>query len=162
MQRIPLGGIEEVAKEHEMIARDHEIELKHFELYQVYERDIRTRTDTIAKGIFLIGGGSLTLSIGIFTRPDRPILGGAELMWLKVAWASLFASVACLLLVQLILLIRSDRYASAWARKIKKEKPQYPDQTVSGIAAWAFGLLGFGACLLGLFLLAYVSVSVLK
>jgi hypothetical protein len=102
MRTTPLGGIEEVAKEHEMNARDHEIELKHFELYQEYEKDIRTRADTIAKGIFLISGGALTLSIGIFTRPDHPIVSSAELLWLKVAWASLFASVACLMLVQLI------------------------------------------------------------
>lgn len=160
--RSPLGGIDEIAKEHEMNARDHEIELKHFELYQVYEKDLRTRADTIAKGIFLIGGGSLTLSIGIFTRPDHPLVAAAELIWLKVAWAALFSSVACLMLVQLILLIQSSRYAGAWARKLKKEKTQYPNQTVSAILAWAFGLIGVGACLLGLFLLAYVSVSVLK
>lgn len=162
MQRTPLGGIDEVAKEHEMNARDHEIELKHFDLYQEYEKDIRIRADNFAKGIFFIAGGSLTLSIGIFTRPDRPILAGTELVWPKVAWAAPFSSVACLMLVQLILLIRSSRYAGAWARKLKKEQSQYPNQSVSGNAAWVFGLLGFGACLLGLFLLAYVSVSVLK
>jgi hypothetical protein len=162
MERKPLGGIDEVAKAHEMNARDHEIELKHFELYHEYDKNVRARVDTIAKGIYLIGGGALTLSIGIFTRPDRPILDLSNIILLKISWGSLFLSVTSLMLVQLILLIRMSAYSAAWGKKLKKEPTTLPNQVGSEIAAWGFGLLGFGACILGLFLLSFVSVSVLN
>lgn len=162
MQRTPLGGIDEVVKEHEMHARDHEIELKHFELYQEYEKDLRSRVDTIAKGIFLLSGGALTLSINIFTQPNHPTVSVAELVWLREAWFALFASVALMVTVQLLILIRASRYADAWSRKLNKVKSDFPKQTFSGYVAWGLGLSGIGAFMFGFFMLAYVSISVLK
>ena len=44
------------------------------ELFNAHQEDVRRRADSLAKSIFVLSGGTLTVSIGVFTGSSAPDL----------------------------------------------------------------------------------------
>jgi len=63
------------------------------ELFNAHQEDVRRRADSLAKAIFVLSGGTLTVSIGIFTGGSAPELTTDLLCVLKASWWSLFFAI---------------------------------------------------------------------
>jgi hypothetical protein len=63
---------------------------RNVELYASHQADTRKRVDTLAKAIFLLSGGSLTVTLGIFLRESAPVLSSDQTLLLRLALWALF------------------------------------------------------------------------
>ena len=72
---------------------------KELELFNTHQEDSRKRTEFLAKAIFLISGGALSLSINLFLGEKSPKVPLEFLDVLRYAWYALFASMAGYILV---------------------------------------------------------------
>lgn len=57
------------------------------EQFNAHQQDVSARTDSLAKAIFVLSGGALSISIGIFSNLDKIPKYTASV--LKLSWWSL-------------------------------------------------------------------------
>ena len=111
--------------------------------------DIRGRVDTLAKSVFLIGGGSITLSVNLYL--DKKTLLAPIACFLKNSWIFLLASIGMFALVIGLLIfqgfISSEIYREKIenGEKIKNHPKRYLDYVALGV-----GFLGFVSFLIGM------------
>src|SRR5258708_4202689 len=84
-----------------------------------YRSETRQRVDTLIKAMFVLSGGALTISIGIFLRPDHPILDGRHITMLHWSWGLFVASVICSSLLMFIMICQGYYEGGMWARMIE-------------------------------------------
>jgi hypothetical protein len=127
-----------------------------------HETDTRQRVDTLIKAIFVLSGGALTISIGLFLRSGAPQLSEALIRVLQQSWWLLFYSLAASATVLAIMIFQGYRYVALWKKAFNENSGQISDSfllKLTRIANWSLGVTGFTAFLIGLALLAYVSVT---
>lgn len=64
--------------------------------FNQHQQDARGRLDTIAKAVFLLAGGALTLSINAFTGKDSVPIDCELAAYLKLSWGFLFLLYGCI------------------------------------------------------------------
>jgi hypothetical protein len=132
------------------------------EQFNEHQADVRKRADSLAKAIFLIAGGSLTVSIGLFTNDKAPTLEAPLKAALKLSWGLLTASIISLVLMLSIVLLRDYFFGEKW-------RASFDDETIDGtnkpgsvetliIIAGISGVLLF---ITGIALQAYVAIAAL-
>jgi hypothetical protein len=113
--------------------------------------------------LFVLSGGALTISIGIFLRPDAPVLTPEQSQLLKWSWTLLFGSIFAGAVLMLVMICQGYADAAAVIRKINSGEPGPTASSLAGRLVqqfnWLIGISGVVAFLFGLGLLAYVSVS---
>jgi hypothetical protein len=140
----------------------HESKQKAVDRILGYQTDTRQRVDTLVKAIFVLSGGALTISIGIFLRSGAPQLSNALTELLQKSWWLLFYSLAASATVLFVMICQGYWYASMWEKSFiagDNEIEQTRTLTIFRIVNWMLGISGFIAFLVGLGLLAYVSVA---
>ena len=138
---------------------------KERELFEAAAQDIRKRTEFLAKAVFLLSGGALTVSMGIFLGGEHPTkLPLALQPLLKSSWHALLYSMACYVLVIAIMIFRDYVAAENWRRVLHGKKrffithiPYY----VADAILWTLGIGGLIYCFKGFAGLAKVSSSLL-
>ena len=82
--------------------------------FNQHQQDARGRLDTIAKAVFLLAGGALTLSINTFTGKDAVSIGCELAAYLKLSWGFLFYSMIAFLLVIVSVLLDMFVFGERW------------------------------------------------
>lgn len=139
-----------------------DINQKIIDRFTAYQTDTRTRVDTLVKSIFVMSGGALTISIGVFLRNEAPPLDMTLVARLQCSWALLFFSLAASAVVLFTMILQGYRISALWQNAQKtgnNEIESSPFLKVSRMVNWLFGVSGFLSFLVGLGLLAYVSVA---
>ncbi len=139
-----------------------EMNQKVIDRFTTYEIDTRQRVDTLIKSIFLLSGGALTISIGVFLRNEAPQLPADITQTLEWAWYLLFSSLATSSLVLFVMIIQGYYVNSLWAQYQKTGENKLETSCLlksTRIINWVVGVGGFVAFLVGLGLLAVVSVK---
>jgi len=128
-----------------------------------YISETRHRVDTLIKAMFVLCGGALTISIGIFLRPDAPTLTIVETARLRWSWGLLFASVAAGALLMFVMICQGYVMAADTERQLSQQGYVPPTRFFAGKtvqkANWFIGTAAVIAFLIGIFLLACVSIS---
>lgn len=136
--------------------------LKEVEIFNAHQQDTRKRAEFLAKAVFLIGGGALTLSINLFLSTTAPKLSPAYVCILRNGWWALFISMMLFILVLSVMLMRDYAFGERWRKKVNGENvdvsgsPGWPDAVM-----WALGILGMASFFYGLGSLAWVSSALL-
>lgn len=132
------------------------------ELFNAHQEDVRRRADSLARAIFILAGGTLTLSITIFTGENAPELNLDLMCALKMSWWSLFLSIVLLVLGLTTIIARDYVFGERWRKQLNGENVDATgNPTFVEVAIWALALLGLLAFLAGLLGQAYVAGNVL-
>lgn len=132
------------------------------ELFNAHQEDARRRADSLAKSIFILSGGTLTVSIGIFTGLSAPALTPELTCILKASWWGLFLAIIFLTLTLLVILARDYCFGERWRKGISDKsidvsgKPTYVETII-----WVLAFFGILTFLGGMFGQAYVATNVL-
>lgn len=140
----------------------HESRQKSVDRILDYQADTRQRVDTLVKAIFVLSGGALTISIGIFLRSGAPQLSADLARSLQQSWWLLFYSLAASATVLFVMICQGYRYAAVWERAFSAGDHKIAQSRflqVTRIINWVLGVTGFIGFLVGLAMLAYVSVA---
>jgi hypothetical protein len=136
---------------------------KEMDRFTEYVSEGNKRADALAKTIFVLAGGALTISIGIFLRPDAPVLGPEQLHFLKWSWGMLFYSVFAQTLATLLSVWRFHIGSREAALQVVAQRPMWESRTPlrkgTDRTIWFCFTSGVFAFLGGLLLVAVVSIS---
>ena len=117
----------------------------------------------MARSVFFLSGGALTVSIGLFAKNSAPNLPQYLINVLATGWYSLFASIIVLCIALTVIIARDYFLGERWRKAIHggcidaSGRPGWFD-----IVIWVLGIAGLVSFLVGMFCLAYVSVGVLE
>ena len=145
-----------------------EFKLQHEEREKARDRvlasyaDTRQRVDTLVKSVFVLSGGALTVSIGLFLRPGAPKFAPAAKLLLQWSWWLLFASLAASALITFVMICQGYWQGSMWERQLQGQAVRDTGtrvQRVVQVFNWLVGMTGFCSFLVGLWLLAHVAVT---
>ena len=139
-----------------------DVNQKIIDRFSAYQTDTRQRVDTLIKSIFVLSGGALTISIGVFLRHEAPKLTPRITELLQYSWYLLFFSLASAAIVLFIMIAQGYYIGELWNRTKKTGENKIDSSLllkISRVVNWCFGVTGFSAFLVGLFMLAFVSVA---
>jgi len=132
------------------------------ELFNAHQEDVRRRADLLARAVFILAGGTLTVSIGIFTGDSSPELASNITCALKISWWSLFAAIIFLVLTLTTIIARDYAFGERWRKKINGQTTEsFESPTIVEIIIWVQAILGLICFLIGLLGQAYVASNVL-
>ena len=128
--------------------------------FNQHQQDARGRLDTLAKSVFLLAGGALTLSINAFTGTDVPFITTDLAYSLKISWGLLFYSMVAFLLVLFSVLLDMYVFGERWRRQLDggPEASHFKVELFQ-IALAASALLSF---IVGFGLMAYVAIGMVN
>lgn len=130
--------------------------------FNSHQEDTRKRTDSLAKSVFLLSGGALTLSIGVFLRKESQEIPMELVTWLKRAWFSLFMSITLFVLVLSVMIIRDYYFGELWRKELNgKANSSENSPGCFDVIMWVLGLLAILCFLFGFGALAWVACSLL-
>ncbi|EHZ2756358.1 hypothetical protein ACN2LU_004481 [Vibrio vulnificus] len=134
---------------------------KEFEMFNQHQQDVRTRTDSLAKAIFVLSGGALTVSIGIFLKGESLPMDNCSLSILKYSWWSLFTSIVCGVAMLSTIIFRDYRFGERWRKVLDRTSKRDVSGTPGVLEALIiiFGLLGVLSFIAGMFGLAFVATE---
>lgn len=129
-----------------------------YELFNAHQEDNRKRTEFLAKSVFLISGGTLSLSMSMFLGKDAPTLIEHLSSLLRVGWMTLFISMVGYILVISVMIIRDYIHGEQW-RKVLDGKLKATDDlpSISDIIIWLLGIGSIISFITGMALVAYVA-----
>jgi len=139
-----------------------DVNQKIIDRFSAHQTDTRQRVDTLIKSIFVLSGGALTISIGVFLRHDAPQLAPSIAKLLQYSWYLLFFALAASAIVLFIMIAQGYYVGELWNRAQKTGENQIDTSLalkISRILNWSFGIAGFVSFLVGLWMLAFVSVA---
>lgn len=142
-----------------------EVNQRIIDRFSAYETDTRQRVDTLIKSIFLLSGGALTISIGVFLRHEAPQLTPRITELLRYSWYLLFFSLAASAIVLFIMIVQGDYVAALWNRAQKTGENRIDASLVlklSRFVNWSLGVAGFVSFLVGLWMLSVASVAAIE
>ncbi|WP_296592434.1 hypothetical protein [Methylophaga sp.] len=132
------------------------------ELFNAHQEDVRRRADSLARAVFILAGGTLTLSITIFTGEKASGLNLDHLYALKVSWWALFLSIVFLVLALTTIIARDYAFGERWRRQLSGEEVDASGcPTFVDVIIWGLSVVGLLSFLLGLLGQAYVASNLL-
>ena len=139
-----------------------DVKQKIIDRFSAYQADTRQRVDTLVKSIFVLSGGSLTISIGLFLREEAPTLTPRVTQLLQYSWYLLYFALAAAAIILFIMIAQGYFVGELWKKVQETGENKIETSLVlktTRIVNWFFGVTGFVSFLVGLSLLAFVSVS---
>lgn len=132
------------------------------EIFNAHQEDVRRRADSLARAIFILAGGTLTLSIRIFTGHEAPHLSADLICALKVSWWALFLSIVFLVLALTAIIARDYAFGERWRKKLNGENVDASGSpTAVEVVIWLLAIIGLLGFLVGLLGQAYVAGNLL-
>ncbi len=129
------------------------------ELFNSHQEDVRRRADSLVRAIFILAGGTLTLSIGIFTKATAPKLNETLACILKGSWWSLFIAIVLFVLALATIIARDYAFGEKWRMQINGKLNETSRPVWVEVVIWSFAILGLISFLFGLLGQAYVATS---
>jgi len=132
------------------------------EQFNTHQADNRARTDMLAKSIFLLSGGALTISIGIFLRKEAPEIPADLICLLKISWFFLALSIVAYIFVLSLMIIRDYFAGERWRERLDGKQvdvsgsPGWWDRLM-----WYSGVIGVTSFLAGFSMLCWFAMSLL-
>ncbi|WP_081601323.1 hypothetical protein [Thioalkalivibrio sp. HL-Eb18] len=134
-------------------------ELKTFNEHQA---DVRNRANSLARAVFLLSGGTLSLSITVFLSHRDLFFDFSALLALKLSWWVLFLSSSLLVVTLTLIIVRDYRLGERWRLAlggVNVDASGIPGRLESWI--WGLGISGLSLFIVGFLLQAHVATSVL-
>ena len=132
------------------------------ELFNSNQEDVRRRADSLAKSIFVLSGGTLTVSIGIFTGSSAPTLSSGLSCILKASWWGLFLAIIFLVLTLIAIIARDYAFGERWRKQLNGQNIDVSgNPTFVEILIWVLAIIGTLAFLGGILGQAYVACNVI-
>lgn len=132
------------------------------ELFNAHQEDVRRRADSLVRSIFVLAGGTLTLSITIFTSDRAPELSKSLSCALKISWWALFLAIIFLVLALTTIIARDYALGERWRGKLNGENTDASDSPmIVEVIIWVLAVIGLLSFLAGLLGQAYVASNVL-
>lgn len=133
------------------------------EQFNAHQADLRGRADSLVRAIFVIAGGSLTVSIGLFTDSSRELQTEGLILLLQLSWGALFASILSLTLSLLTIIYRDYAFGERWRQKLDGFRRDAPNDTGwREILIWIFASIGFVCFFIGMVGLALVASAAMS
>ncbi|WP_280542469.1 hypothetical protein [Chromohalobacter sp. 11-W] len=137
------------------------------EQFNTHQQDLRNRAQSLVRAIFVLSGGALTVSIGVFAGPNGQTLGCKETLLLQISWLNLFICILLFAFSLTVIIQRDYDFGERWRRKRKEAKQKTVEKeeidemrpemerliwrlSYGGLVAFCIGMLG----------LAVVAISV--
>ncbi len=122
------------------------------EQFNAHQEDVRRRVDSLVRSIFLLSGGALTLSIGLFAGGKVQLHDQALLECLRQSWWALFVSITLLTAALVSIIIRDYAFGERWRRQLDggPEAAHYMWQEWLIVTLAILGILVFLGGMLGL------------
>jgi hypothetical protein len=157
MERTPLNphAFDEI-KLHE------DVNQKIIDRFTAFQTETRHRVDTLIKSIFVLSGGALTISIGVFLRKEAPALTPKITELLQYSWCLLFFSLAAAAVISFVMIVQGYYVGELWKKAQETGKNEIETNCalkLSRILNWFFGITGFISFLVGLSMLAIASTA---
>lgn len=148
---------------HGLERRKHSPESQHryLEFKNNFRIDFRQRIDLFAKTILLASAGALTISISLFLGDKGPTVPADSVSNLQLAWAFLFFTIIAISFGHFLILLQGQYVNKHWDGKVPLGDDQISgNQTMSmyRLVIGTLGLFGFVSFILGMFLLAFVTM----
>lgn len=86
------------------------------EQFNSHQQDIRSRVDSLAKAVFVLSGGALSISIGIFST-SRSIPECVQSI-LKLSWWSLTFTILSLVMMLFVGIARDYLFGEQWRNQL--------------------------------------------
>jgi hypothetical protein len=132
------------------------------EMFNAHQEDVRRRADSLSRAIFVLAGGTLTLSISIFTSEKAPLLSDTLSCVLKISWWTLFLSIVFLVLTLTTIIARDYTFGEKWRMKLGgKNVDVSGSPTFVDVIIWTLALSGLLSFLIGILGQAYVASNIL-
>ncbi len=114
--------------------------------------DLRRRVDTLAKSIYLIGGGAIVLSVNLYLVKKGQL--DKVLCYLKTSWILFGISIFLFAVVTGLLIFQGFTSSEFYRKKIENNEKieEQPKRSLDKVAL-VCGILGFLSFVLGLFFL---------
>ena len=125
--------------------------------FNQHQQDARGRLDTLAKAIFLLAGGTLTLSINSFTGKNSTPLNAELVPYIKSSWGFLFYSMVSFLIVIALVLLSMYVFGERWRKQI--DGGQRASQLKIEPIQFFFVGSGLVSFVIGFGLMAYVAIG---
>lgn len=122
-------------------------------------RDVRSRVDTLAKSVFLIAGGAVTLSINLYLN-KKDVLSCIS-AYLKISWVSFLISMGLFSIVLGLLIIQGYKCGEFYREKIRNcdKSDAEPSRWLDRVALYV-GIVGFIAFLVGMIFMIVAAFKV--
>lgn len=131
-----------------------------YEQFNAHQEDVRRRSDSLVRAIFVLSGGALTISIGFLGEASRSLLSESLVLILQTSWWSLFMSIVSLASALFAVIIRDYTFGERWREKLDGKRQDAMNSTWGmELVIWVLALIGFFSFILGMVGLAYVSTS---
>ncbi|WP_037374773.1 hypothetical protein [Sedimenticola selenatireducens] len=130
--------------------------------FNSHQVDVRARTDSLARAVFIIAGGGLSISIGIFTNSLMQDVDPFLAASLKVAWWCLAITIVSLVLMLFTIITRDYFFAETWRQKLQGKRQDVPHGPgVADLIIWLLATIGLVTFIGGFLGLAFVATSVI-
>ena len=142
--------------EHSVETQEHHIDFK-----SDFGVDFRQRIDLFAKTLLLAAAGALTVSISLFLKDKAPTIPFGVVSNLQLAWGLLFYTIIAISVGHFMLVLQGHHINSHWDGKLPLENdPILKNQAMKNyrLLISVIGLSGFVAFIVGIFLLAFVTM----
>ena len=131
------------------------------EQFNIHQQDVRVRTDSLARAIFVLSGGALSISIGVFAKITN--LSESAISVLKLSWCSLTFTIISYVMMLFIIIGRDYFFGERWRAQLDgKIENVVSDNLIVDRIIWVFAILGLLSFLVGYIGLAYVATSVIN
>lgn len=128
--------------------------------FNAHQEDVRRRADSLVRAMFLLSGGALTVSIGIFTSQAAPALEPEFACVLRWSWWSLFSSILLLVSCLVAIIARDYAFGERWRSALEVPGNPGPRPLVwPEVVIWGLALGGFAAFASGMLGLAWVATG---
>lgn len=118
-------------------------------------QEIRSRLDTLANAVFLVGGGAVSISIGVLLgNKSIGIVSANTQFYVAASWLCLFYSITSFLLVKGLLIVQAYTRLSGFGNPSKWHK-------VTTRFNWFLGISGIIAFVIGMGALVWSAVQIL-
>jgi len=94
-------------------------------LFNEHQANLRDRANSLAKSIFLLAGGALTISFGVILRDNAPSVSESVWKIISFSWGALSTSIISAVLYLSFMILRDSRGGEKWRANIRDEGPSY-------------------------------------
>lgn len=119
-------------------------------------KEMRTRVDSIASAVFLIGGGALSLSMSVVISNFENLTISMEMVSdISSAWFSLFGAIGLALFMKISMVFQSF---------LLQEKTEFMGNNYNkfNIFGWVFGSLSFILFCIGFYLTVFFGINLIS
>jgi drug/metabolite transporter (DMT)-like permease len=131
------------------------------EEFNKHQQDVRVRTDSLARAVFILAGGALSISIGLFLNSKLSI-SHEIVSLLKFSWAMLALSILSLILMLTTVISRDYFFGERCRVQLNNSEPKEVDSHYSwDVGIWVLAMVGLFSFIVGFALLTYAATELL-